>query len=157
MKLIFKFMIGALCIFSSTQGYCVDSPFVTVSDFEERIVQSGNGESFIKINDAWHPINALHVDDNGYCYLQAGYRGKKYRSASDSEAACILGCSDCGRVQTCRLVVKNKGRCSACRHIFPANAFSWKCSKCKTQNYFNPERCGLPTCRCLREICDPDF
>ena len=150
-------MVSALCAFSTTRA--TDTLFVTMSDLQNDMVECENGECFVAVDNAWHPIHAVYVDDDGFCYLQTGKKSKKHKSFSSSdedEFACMLRCPDCGRVQTCSLVSQNKGRCSRCREIFPASALSWKCTNCGTQNYLNPEKCGWPPCRCPRHLCDPD-
>lgn len=115
---------------------------------------------FLKKGGKKIPVKSLFTDKKGRLYTISAGKKNEYlipKGKKDSEFMCLLNCPDCGRCQSCRLLARNKGRCSGCRHMFPANAFAWKCNRCKTQNYFNPERCGLPTCRCLREICDSDF
>lgn len=159
-KFLFRFMIGAFFALNSMCADCPDSIYATVSDLESQLVEVDNGVFMIDVDNYLHPLSAFYTDENGFCYLKISKKHKKYNSTDTSEndeMACLLGCPDCGRVQTCSLVVKNKGRCSRCRLIFPASAYSWKCTNCGTQNYLNPERCGVPWCRCLRELCDPDM
>lgn len=148
-------ILAALCVFSIAQA---DVPFSTMSDLENEMVGSVEGEFFIDVNDEWQPIHTILVDENGFCYLPIGKKHKKYESYSDSEEelSCILECPDCGRFQTCSKVTQNKGRCSNCRQIFPASELAWTCTNCGTPNYLNPDKCGWPSCRCPRHLCDPD-
>ncbi len=156
MNIAVTLVLWFLCSFNVASA--TDSPFATIATLETETVASESGELFIDVDDEWHPMSAIEVDDNGFCYLLMGRKHKQNDSFSDSEAelACLLQCPDCGRVQTCSVASKNKGHCSRCWEMLPVSALSWKCTNCGTQNYLNPDKCGWPSCGCPRHLCDPD-
>ena len=155
MKTVFTFLMSIFCFFSSLNAS--ESAFMNISDLI-KVLKFADNDYQINVDNDWHSFNSIYTDEQGFCYLQTG-RKDKYRdesSASANELACILECPDCGRAQTCGLVAKNKNRCSSCRKIFSASALSWECTRCGTQNYLNPEKCGWPFCNCPRYLCDRD-
>ncbi len=155
MKIAFIFLLNILSIFNPLLA--TDGEFVDINDLTKQ-VKFVDYDYVLEVNNHLYSINSIYSDDRGFCFLQTGKKNKRHDESStdDDELACIMECPDCGKFQTCGLVSKNKGRCSSCRQIFPASALSWECTRCKTQNYFNPEKCGWPGCNCPRYLCDKD-